>query len=72
MQRSLFAEPVDLSQVNASPEVTLRPYQQAAVDGVFREWESGNVSTLVVIPTGGGKSVVFSEVLRRHLGGCSK
>jgi len=44
--------------------VTLRPYQAAAVDGVFDEW--GRVqSTLVCLPTGTGKSVVFSEVMRR-------
>lgn len=72
MQKSLFEEPVDAQSIEAAPEVKLRPYQEAAVKGVFREWEAGNSSTLVVIPTGGGKSVVFSEVLKRHLGGCSK
>lgn len=42
----------------------LRPYQEAAVTAVLREWgEQG--STLVVLPTGCGKTVVFAEVIRR-------
>ena len=45
-------------------EITLRPYQVDSVDGVFREFET-NRSTLVCLPTGTGKSVVFSEVMRR-------
>ena len=43
----------------------LRPYQQAAVDAVheaFREHDS----TLVVQPTGTGKTVLFAEVIRRE------
>jgi len=43
--------------------VTLRPYQRESVDACFREWETVN-STLVCLPTGTGKSVVFSEVMR--------
>ncbi len=42
----------------------LRPYQQQAVEAVFRAWEE-NHSTLVVLPTGVGKTVVFSEVIKR-------
>lgn len=42
----------------------LRNYQRNASDAVFREWrESG--STLVVMPTGTGKTVLFADVLRR-------
>ena len=43
---------------------TLRPYQQEAVDAVFREWETRR-STLIVIPTGGGKTIIFSGVIER-------
>jgi len=42
----------------------LRDYQQKAVDAVFKEWEEHS-STLVVMPTGTGKTVMFAEILRR-------
>lgn len=44
--------------------ISLRPYQQEAVDAVFREWEE-KTSTLIVNPTGTGKTVTFSEIIRR-------
>ena len=46
-------------------EFTMRPYQAEAVRNVFREWDSGVSATLVCMPTGGGKTVVFSEVMRQ-------
>ena len=42
----------------------LRPYQSAASDAIFIEWQEHN-STLVVMPTGGGKTVLFADVIRR-------
>lgn len=42
----------------------LRQYQQEASDAVVRELED-NVSTLVVLPTGTGKTVLFADVVRR-------
>ncbi len=42
----------------------LRPYQAAASDAIFKEWRE-NDSTLVVMPTGGGKTVLFADVIRR-------
>lgn len=42
----------------------LRDYQEAAVEGVFREWED-HATTLAVLPTGLGKTVLFAEVIRR-------
>lgn len=44
--------------------MNLRPYQAAASDAVFQEWQD-NDSTLVVMPTGGGKTVLFADVIRR-------
>lgn len=44
----------------------LRPYQQAAASGAFDQWRD-NTSTLIVIPTGGGKTIVFAEIIRRFL-----
>ena len=55
---------IDLEEIEVAPEVTLRPYQNEAVACVFSEWEEG-AATLVCLPTGCGKSVVFSEVMRR-------
>lgn len=42
--------------------MTLRPYQQAAKDAIFREWDQGHSKTLLVLPTGTGKTIVFSAV----------
>lgn len=42
----------------------LRDYQEAAVEGVFREFAEHG-STLAVLPTGLGKTVLFAEVIRR-------
>ena len=40
----------------------LRPYQEAAREAIEKEWASGNKRTLLVLPTGTGKTVVFSKV----------
>lgn len=61
---SLFGEEYEPRPVNI---VQPRPYQSEAVESVFGEWASGQAATLVCMPTGTGKSVVFSEVLRRWL-----
>jgi superfamily II DNA or RNA helicase len=39
-----------------------RPYQQQAVDALRHEYRSGARSVLFVLPTGGGKTVVFSHI----------
>jgi superfamily II DNA or RNA helicase len=41
----------------------LRPYQAAARDAVLSEWEGGRRRTLLVLPTGTGKTIVFSAVI---------
>ena len=43
---------------------TLRDYQRAAVEAVERELSTVR-STLIVMPTGTGKTIVFSELIRR-------
>lgn len=40
----------------------LRPYQQAARDAIADEWDVGHRKTLLVLPTGCGKTVVFAKV----------
>ena len=42
--------------------VTLRPYQQAAMEAVLREWDEGHDRTLLVLPTGCGKTIVFAKI----------
>ena len=39
----------------------LRPYQEEARKAVFEEWEQVN-RTLLVLPTGCGKTIVFAKV----------
>lgn len=48
-----------------SSSVVLRDYQQAAHDRIFEEFDRGIRSTLLVLPTGCGKTVVFGSVARR-------
>lgn len=40
----------------------LRPYQKEAKTAVFEQWEQGFKRTLVVLPTGCGKTIVFAKV----------
>ena len=42
----------------------LRPYQQEAHDSIFEEWNKGVKKTLLVLPTGCGKTIVFAEVAK--------
>ena len=44
----------------------LRPYQIAAVDAVEKEWQEGKEKTLLVLPTGTGKTICFAEVINRQ------
>ena len=40
----------------------LRPYQQAAREKIHTQWEQGRTRTLLVLPTGTGKTIVFASV----------
>lgn len=41
----------------------LRSYQEEAREKVQREWEEGRKRTLLVLPTGCGKTIVFSKII---------
>jgi superfamily II DNA or RNA helicase len=41
----------------------LRDYQQGAREAIQNEWEKGIKKTLLVLPTGCGKTIVFSKVI---------
>lgn len=43
--------------------MTLRPYQQEALDAVISKWNEGQHRLLLVLPTGCGKTIVFAKVI---------
>ena len=43
----------------------LRPYQEEAREAIFREWEDKD-RTLLVLPTGCGKTIVFASVAKER------
>lgn len=50
----------------------LRPYQQQAKDAIFSEWGNGIKKTLLVLPTGCGKTIVFAKVAEECVKGGSR
>lgn len=48
-------------QVRAAP-IALRPYQNEAKSAVLGQWEQGVQRTLLVLPTGCGKTIVFAKI----------
>jgi DNA repair protein RadD len=48
--------------------MNLRDYQQLACDGVEYEWSAGSTYVMLVLPTGGGKTVTFCHIVKRHAG----
>lgn len=40
----------------------LRPYQQEAREAIFEQWDNQVLKTLLVLPTGCGKTIVFAKV----------
>ncbi len=42
--------------------ITLRPYQAEAKEAILHEWSEGRKRTLLVLPTGCGKTVVLARV----------
>lgn len=47
-----------------APPLALRPYQADIVSGVTRRWSQGHRRVAVVSPTGTGKTVTFSALVR--------
>ena len=42
--------------------ISMRPYQQAGREKIHAEWDAGRRSTLLVLPTGTGKTIVMAAV----------
>lgn len=54
-------EPAPAEEVRAAP-MELRPYQNEAKAAVLGQWEQGVQRTLLVLPTGCGKTIVFAKI----------
>jgi DNA repair protein RadD len=50
--------------------IVLRPDQAELKAGIYRHWNEGDRNVLAVLPTGGGKSVIVSDIVldRHHMG----
>ena len=46
----------------------LRPFQQQATGDIYAAWAAGARNVLFVLATGGGKTVVFSDIIAEHRG----
>lgn len=46
----------------------LRPYQAKAKQDIYDAWDQGFVNVLAVLPTGSGKTVLFSDIIHDHRG----
>src|SRR4030095_1998545 len=47
----------------------LYPFQREAKEAVLCHWEKGNRAALVSLPTGSGKTIVFSDILQSSVSG---
>ena len=45
----------------------LRPYQRSSIDALYDHWQAGGGNGLIVIPTGGGKSLIIAKLLQELL-----
>jgi len=48
--------------------VELRPYQAQLKQDIYEAWDSGARNVLGVLPTGGGKTIIFSDIIKEHKG----
>jgi len=44
-----------------------RPYQLRVIDAVFAAWDGGLDRPMISMATGGGKTYIFCEIIKRHL-----
>jgi len=51
-------------QFEEKPKIILRNYQQQAVNAALKGWSDGLRSVMMVLPTGAGKTIVFSDLTR--------
>jgi DNA repair protein RadD len=56
-----------MPETGAGFVITLRPYQQEAIDSTLRYFELNDGNPLIVLPTGTGKSIVIADFCKRVL-----
>ena len=70
---ALNAEKAAGNQTPAAPKpappapVTLRPYQAESIAAIEAEWRKGHRRTLLVLPTGCGKTIVFCKLTENRV-----
>ena len=57
-----------LSSIGKILTMQLRDYQQKLHDDIITSWNQGYRNVLAVLPTGGGKTVSFSHIVKEQLG----
>lgn len=50
--------------------LSLRDYQQRQHDELFQQWDAGNRSVMIQLPTGGGKTVIMGAVNQTRTDAC--
>jgi len=64
--KNAFLEAIIEARPRLGPcNVDLRPYQEEAIDAIRNEFVEGIKSTLLILPTGTGKTVTFGMIARR-------
>lgn len=64
-------EKLELMNFSMHSTLTLRPYQNNLVEGVLAAINHGDNSTLVISPTGSGKTVCFIKICERLIDQCA-
>jgi ATP-dependent helicase IRC3 len=64
------SEPLNLLRYNThmATDLTLRPYQQEALDAITTSFAKGTNKQVAVLATGLGKTVIFSHLISQRIG----
>ena len=54
---------MDFSEIKQK-NTKLRPYQVEMKQNVFKEWQNGNKSVMMQMPTGTGKTMLFASIIK--------
>jgi superfamily II DNA or RNA helicase len=54
-------------EISTEEKLELRRYQVSSENRVFREWGKGSKNILMQLPTGGGKTSIFSSIAQKFL-----
>src|ERR1044072_9407688 len=62
----VLASPWEHRHITRTTSLHLRHYQTDAIDSLVAAWSKGIRRPAVVLPTGGGKTVIFAHLTRRR------